>query len=68
LFPALCGLASVILFRHLAVRLLRGIPLVLAVGIFATAFYPVRHSAEIKPYASDLLTIFRMTIPRSTNG
>jgi hypothetical protein len=55
LFPALCGLASVILFRHLAVRLLRGIPLVLAVGIFATAFYPVRHSAEIKPYASDLL-------------
>jgi 4-amino-4-deoxy-L-arabinose transferase-like glycosyltransferase len=55
LFPALCGLASVILFRHLAVRLLRGIPLVLAVGIFATAFCPVRHSAEIKPYASDLL-------------
>ena len=44
-----------ILFRHVAARLLRGIPLLLAVGIFATAFYPVRHSAEIKPYASDLL-------------
>jgi hypothetical protein len=55
LFPVVCGLASVILFRHVAARLLRGIPLLLAVGIFATAFYPVRHAAEIKPYASDLL-------------
>ncbi len=55
LFPAVCGLASVILFRHVAGRVLRGIPLLLAVGIFATAFYPVRHAAEVKPYASDLL-------------
>ena len=36
LFPAICGLASVLLFRHLAARLLRGIPLLLAVGVFAT--------------------------------
>ena len=56
LFPALCGLASVLLFRHIAARLLRGLALVLAVGIFATAFYPIRHGAEIKPYASDLLS------------
>jgi hypothetical protein len=55
LFPAICGLASVLLFRHLAARLLRGIPLLLAVGVFATAFYPIRHGAEVKPYASDLL-------------
>jgi hypothetical protein len=55
LFPAVCGIASVILFRHVAARILRGVPLLLAVGIFATAFYPVRHSAEVKPYASDLL-------------
>ncbi len=27
LFPALCGLASMVLFRHLATRVLRGIPL-----------------------------------------
>jgi hypothetical protein len=54
-FPALCGLASVLLFRHVAAYLLRGLALPLAVGIFATAFYPIRHSAEIKPYASDLL-------------
>jgi 4-amino-4-deoxy-L-arabinose transferase-like glycosyltransferase len=55
LFPAICGLASVLLFRHMAARLLRGIPLLLAVAVFATAFYPIRHSAEVKPYASDLL-------------
>ena len=54
LFPALCGLAGMILFRHVAARLLRGIPLLLAVGIFATSFSPIRHSAEVKPYASDL--------------
>ncbi len=56
LFPALCGLASVLLFRHVAARLLRGLALVLAVGIFATAFYPIRHAAEVKPYASDLFS------------
>lgn len=55
LFAAICGLASVFVFRHLASRILRGVPLVLAVAVSATAFYPIRHSAEIKPYASDLL-------------
>jgi hypothetical protein len=55
LFPAICGLASVLLFRYMAARVLQGIPLLLAVGVFATAFYPIRHGAEVKPYASDLL-------------
>ncbi len=55
LFAAICGMASVLVFRHLASRILRGVPLLLAVAVFATAFYPIRHSAEIKPYASDLL-------------
>ena len=56
LFPAVCGLASVFLFRHLAAKLLRGVALLFAVGVFATAFYPIRHSAEVKPYASDLVS------------
>jgi hypothetical protein len=55
LFPFLCGLLSVLLFRHVAARLLRGVPLLLAVAIFAVAYYPLRHSAEVKQYASDLL-------------
>ncbi len=55
LAPTMCGLASVILFRDFAARLLRGLPLLLAVAVFAVSYYPIRHSAEVKPYAGDLL-------------
>ena len=34
---------------------LRGTPQLLAVAVLAVSFYPIRHGAEIKPYASDLL-------------
>jgi Dolichyl-phosphate-mannose-protein mannosyltransferase len=54
LFPALCSIASVFLFRRVAGRLFSGMPLVLATAIFAVAYYPIRHGAEVKPYASDL--------------
>ena len=53
-FPFLCSMASLFLFRHVAARVARGLPLVLAVGVFSVAYYPLRHSAESKPYASDL--------------
>jgi Dolichyl-phosphate-mannose-protein mannosyltransferase len=53
-FPALCGIASVFLFRHVARQLLRGVPLVLAVAVFSVAYYPIRHGAEVKPYSCDL--------------
>lgn len=55
LFPVLCGIGSVLLFRHFSGRLLAGIPWVLATGIFAVSYYPIRHGAEAKPYATDLL-------------
>ncbi|AMV38990.1 ArnT family glycosyltransferase [Planctomyces sp. SH-PL62] len=55
LFPTLCSMASVVVFRHLASRVVRGWGLVLATGVMACAFYPIRHGNEIKPYASDLL-------------
>ena len=32
-----------------------GVPLLLAVAIFAVAYHPIRHAADVKPYASDLL-------------
>ncbi len=54
LFPMLCGVASVPLFRHAAGRVLKGLPLLLAVAIFAVAGWPLRYVAEVKPYASDL--------------
>jgi hypothetical protein len=55
LFPFVCGVASVVLFRHVAGRILGGVPLLLAVGIFAVSAWPLRYVAEVKPYASDLL-------------
>ncbi len=55
LFPLACAVASVLLFRHAASRVVRGVPLLLAVAIFATSFHPIVHAADVKPYASDLL-------------
>jgi hypothetical protein len=56
LFPLVCGVLSVFLFRYMAGRVLRGVPLLLAVAIFAVAYHPIRHAADVKPYASDLLS------------
>ena len=55
LFPLGCAVVSVVLFRHVAGRVVRGVPLLLAVAIFAVSFHPIRHAADVKPYASDLL-------------
>lgn len=56
LFPLVCGLASVILFWRLALRVYADDDLarMLAVGIFAVSVHPIRHAAEAKPYATDL--------------
>lgn len=43
------------MFRVAAARVLRGRALLLAVAIFAVAVHPIRHAADVKPYASDLL-------------
>jgi hypothetical protein len=55
LFPLVCAVASVLLFHHVAGRIVRGVPLLLAVAIFSMSFHPILHAADIKPYASDLL-------------
>jgi 4-amino-4-deoxy-L-arabinose transferase-like glycosyltransferase len=55
LFPLVCSVASVVAFRHMAGRAVCGVPLLLAVAIFAVSFHPIRHAADVKPYASDLL-------------
>ena len=55
LYSLVCGIASLFVFRHLASRLLTGLPLVLAVGCLAVAKAPIGLSAEVKPYAGDLL-------------
>jgi len=55
LFPLICGVGSVFLFRRVAGSLLDGPALLLAMAIFAVSIHPIRHSADAKPYASDLL-------------
>jgi hypothetical protein len=55
LVPFVCGLASVLLFRRVASRLLSGLALLLAVAIFAVSYPGIRYSAEAKPYGTDLL-------------
>ena len=56
LVPTMCSVASLFLFAHVAGRLFHGVTRLLAVAIFAVAFYPIRHGAEVKPYITDLLT------------
>ncbi len=63
LFPMACGVASMFLFRYVAGRVVQGVPLLLAVGIFAVSFHPIRHAAEVKPYASDLLVALMLLAP-----
>jgi hypothetical protein len=55
LFPLGCAVASVVLFRHAAGRVVGGVALLMAVAIFAVSYHPIRHAADVKPYASDLL-------------
>jgi hypothetical protein len=65
LFPLLCGLCSLFLFWRLAGRTLgfHGLSALLAVGIFAVSVHPIRHAAEAKPYASDLLVALVLLVP-----
>lgn len=54
--PALlAGLAALLLFVRLARRLLPRRTALLAVAWFGGSYYLIRHSAEVKPYAFDLL-------------
>ena len=38
-------------------------PALLAVGVFAVSVHPIRHAAEAKPYASDLLMALAPAVP-----
>ena len=60
LVPFVCGIASLFLFRHLAGLLLRGTALVVAFGVFAVSYPPIRYAAEAKPYGCDLFLALAM--------
>jgi hypothetical protein len=63
IFPLVCGVASLFLFRQVAGRLVRGLPLLLAVGFMAVSVHPIRHATDAKPYASDLLAALALMAP-----
>lgn len=55
LIPFLAGVASLLLFGRFCRDATTRRTTLLAVAILAASFYPVRHAAEAKPYATDLL-------------
>jgi hypothetical protein len=55
LLPVLAGLAALPVFWKLARQVLEPTAAVLAFGILAVAYYPVRHAVEVRPYSFDLL-------------
>jgi Dolichyl-phosphate-mannose-protein mannosyltransferase len=54
LFPFLCGVASVILFRRLAGRVLTGAGPALALFLFAISVPLIRYGGDVKQYAVDI--------------
>lgn len=55
LFPFLAGLIGLFIFWHACRATFSPTVAGLAIAILAVSYYPVRHSAEVKPYAFDLL-------------
>ena len=62
LIPFLSGLAALGLFVRFARKTVDRRSALMAVGIFAASFYPVRHATEVKPYSTDLLFSMMATI------
>lgn len=62
LIPFLCGLASLVLFRHLAERMLGGFSAILALAWFALALPLIRYSSEVKQYGIDALAAVGLTL------
>ncbi|HZW88117.1 MAG TPA: glycosyltransferase family 39 protein, partial [Myxococcaceae bacterium] len=54
LFPWLCGLAALPLFWRVAIRFLAGVPLLVALVLFAVSPSLVWYGSNVKPYAGDV--------------
>ena len=61
LVPLLSAIAGVLLMHRLTRQVLSGMPAVFSVALFAVSYYPIRHSAELKPYATDLFASLVLT-------
>ncbi|WP_010588152.1 ArnT family glycosyltransferase [Schlesneria paludicola] len=54
LFPFVCSIASLFVFRRVAEKLLSGPALIFAIAMFAVSYPGIRYAAEAKPYGSDM--------------
>jgi Dolichyl-phosphate-mannose-protein mannosyltransferase len=63
LLPFLAGLGSLALFWRFVRSTVNETAAVLSMGILAVAYYPVRHSCEIKPYSFDLFMALALLVP-----
>lgn len=61
LVAVVVGIAALLLFWRLAVRVLPSRAALLAVACLAASAYTVRHGAEVKPYAMDLCVSMVLT-------
>lgn len=62
LFPFLCGIASLFVFRRVAERTLEGAAVPIAVGLFAISGPLIRYSAELKQYGGDVVVVLLLTL------
>lgn len=62
LLPFVAGLIALLLFWYFCRRVLPPRPALLAVGFLAASYYTVRHGAEVKPYATDLLVAVLLNV------
>jgi hypothetical protein len=62
LFPFLCGVASVILFRRLAERMLTGAGPALALFLFAIGVPLIRYGGDVKQYAVDIAAAIELLL------
>ena len=54
LYPFVCSILSLFLFRRVAGKLLSGPALLFAVATFAVSYPGIRYAAEAKPYGTDM--------------
>lgn len=62
LFPFLCAVAGVFLFRRLAERALEGLAVPFALALFATGVPFIKQAAEVKQYALDATGAILLTL------
>ncbi len=62
LFPFLCAVAGVFLFRRLAERALEGVAVPFALALFALGIPLIKQAAEVKQYALDVTGAILLTL------